>query len=163
MLVFGQGIRDVLGRTVFTVSDCSSQTPKWYPGKALTGISSVHNYVKPGINSQPRGATGFTGCMVPKPKQHTFYHCSRGTFPVRSRHLFSGKPPNTLGNSWLLKRTMVEKNGESTPRIVVILSNGIVSDIGGMKLQTTSFLLLSLQTDPTKRVAVKPTPKPVFP
>ena len=29
---------------------------------------------------------------------------------------FSGNHPNPRGNGWFLKRTMVEKNGESTPR-----------------------------------------------
>ena len=37
----------------------------------------------------------------------------RATFPILSRDLCHQK---TLGHGWFLKRTMAEKNGESTPR-----------------------------------------------
>ena len=46
--------------------------------------------------------------------------CSRATFPVLSRDpILFRKPSKIQGNSRLLKRTMVEKNGESTPRAVL--------------------------------------------
>ena len=41
---------------------------------------------------------------------HTHTHCS-GTFPILSRHPSFCKTPNIWGNSWFLKRPMIEKNG----------------------------------------------------
>ena len=45
---------------------------------------------------------------------------SRGTFQpfFPGMPSFSKRTPKPLGNSWFLKRTMFEKNGESTPGVV---------------------------------------------
>ena len=67
----------------------------------------------PGTNAFSVGA-GIWVCIKTGEPQN-----SRATSPFFPGILLFRKPSKTQGDSWSLKRTMVEKNGESTPRKMV--------------------------------------------
>ena len=73
------------------------------------------------------GLAAFAACATGAPRTGWLgsasvrYSCrtSRGSFPILSRDpSFQKATKKPWGNSWLLKRTMVEKKGESTPRVL---------------------------------------------
>ena len=79
-------------------------------GKTASSLAESVRKVKEAAGCRSRGVRRpFGGCPV-----------SRGTFQFHSFQgsFFSGNHQKPRGNSWFLKRTMVEKNGESTPRLL---------------------------------------------
>ena len=102
-------------------------------GELLWFTLSCKRFQKDGARSRPTLGGGLD--MAPSvsyPERAERALCSRGTFPILPGILLSTKP-KPCGNSCFLKRTMVEKNGESTPRYMLwclSMSSLISSNLG---------------------------------